>query len=80
MFRSWDTIGSLIFAEIEEGRGQNGTFLGDFIWNDPSINLEIQRTFKYNAKNKMLKYNVKIKSLSIYIFLSSYDFGLWRRT
>ena len=35
MFRSWGAIGSPIFAEIEGGRGQNGTFLGDFTWNDP---------------------------------------------
>ena len=35
MFRSWGSIGSPIFAEIEEGRDQNGTFLGDFTWNDP---------------------------------------------
>ena len=26
MFRSWGAIGSPIFAEIEGGRGQNGTF------------------------------------------------------
>ena len=38
MFRSWGSIGSPIFAEIEEGRGQNGTFLGDFTWNDPEVN------------------------------------------
>ena len=37
MFRSWGAIGSPIFAEIEGGRGQNGTFLGDFTWNDPCI-------------------------------------------
>ena len=36
MFRSWGAVGSPIFAEIEGGRGQNGTFLGDFTWNDPS--------------------------------------------
>ena len=30
-------IGSPIFAEIEGGRGQNGTFLGDFTWNDPCV-------------------------------------------
>ena len=35
MFRSWGAIGSPIFAEIEGGRSQNGTFLGDFTWNDP---------------------------------------------
>ena len=35
MFRSWGAIVSPIFAEIEGGRGQNGTFLGDFTWNDP---------------------------------------------
>ena len=35
MFRSWGAIGSPIFAEIEGGRGQNGTFLGDFTWNEP---------------------------------------------
>ena len=35
MFRSWGAIGSPIFAEIEGDRGQNGTFLGDFTWNDP---------------------------------------------
>ena len=35
MFRSWGAIGSPIFAEIEGGRGQNGTSLGDFTWNDP---------------------------------------------
>ena len=29
------SIGSPIFAEIEEDRGQNGTFLGEFTWNDP---------------------------------------------
>ena len=32
MFRSWGAIGSPIFAEIEGGRGQNDTFLGDFTW------------------------------------------------
>ena len=37
MFRSWGAIGSPIFAEIEGGRGQNATFLGDFTWNDPGI-------------------------------------------
>ena len=37
MFRSWGAIGSPIFAEIEGGRGQNGTFLGDFTWNDPNV-------------------------------------------
>ena len=37
MFRSWGTIGSPIFDEIEEGRGQNGTFWGDFTWNDPYV-------------------------------------------
>ena len=39
MFRSWGAIGSPIFAEIEGGRGQNGTFLGDFTWNDPYLNV-----------------------------------------
>ena len=34
-------IGSPIFAEIEGGRGQNGTFLGDFTWNDPSFSSQI---------------------------------------
>ena len=38
MFRSWGAIGSPIFAEIEGGRGQNGTFLGDFTRNDPNVN------------------------------------------
>ena len=37
MFRSWAAIGSPIYAEIEGGRGQNGTFLGDFTWNDPYV-------------------------------------------
>ena len=40
MFRSWGTIGSPISAEIEEGRGQKGTFLGDFTWNDPCNELD----------------------------------------
>ena len=39
MFRSWGTIDSPIFADIEEGRGQNGTFLGDFTWNDQYIGI-----------------------------------------
>ena len=30
MFRSWGAIGSQIVAEIEGGRGQNGTFFGWF--------------------------------------------------
>ena len=44
MFRSWGTIGSPIFAEIEEGRGQNGTFLGDFTWNDPYMGVGADRS------------------------------------
>ena len=41
MFRSWGAIGSPIFAEIEGGRDQNGTFLGDFTWNDPALFLVV---------------------------------------
>ena len=44
MFRSWGAIGSPIFAEVEGGRGQNGTFLGDFTWNDPHAYLHVPRT------------------------------------
>ena len=52
MFRSRGTIGSPIFAEIEGGRGQNGTFLGDFTWNDP---YGLQKT---DICTKFLKVNI----------------------
>ena len=52
MFRSWGAIGSPIFAEIEGGRGPNGTFLGDFTWNDPYINQVVG--FKLHVGNVSL--------------------------
>ena len=45
MFRAWGATGSPIFAEIEGGRGQNGTFLGDFTWNDPYDSLHVLDLF-----------------------------------
>ena len=55
MFRSWGAIGSPIFAEIEGGRGQNGTFLGDFTWNDPYVSYVIltheRKLFNLNPKH-----------------------------
>ena len=55
MFRSWGAIGSPIFAESEGGRGQNGTFLGDFTWNDPFVNLvTIGSLFTYQILTKLV--------------------------
>ena len=60
MFRSWGAIGSPIFAEIEGGRGQNGTFLGAFTWNDPFVNLvTIGSLFTHQILTKLVNQILK---------------------
>ena len=70
MFRSWGAIVSPIFAEIEGGRGQNGTFLGDFTWNDPYG--QILDRAEIHTLNFQLQYLLQLYSKNLSIVLESF--------